>query len=98
MKQIGISKLQTRLAEIVRSVRNEQVEYLVTVHGHPAAVLQPVAWQEMMPEQMPEHEYEAAVAAELAEIDAIIQALDACPSFLTSREVLEQMREERYLS
>ena len=88
MKEIGIRELKARLTTIVRAVHDEQVEYTITVHGQPVAILRPIG------QEAGDQNYEAAVEAELAEIDAIIAAIDAKPSEGTARETLEQMREE----
>ncbi len=39
--KIGIRDLKNRASEFVREVREEEVEYVVTVRGEPAAVLRP---------------------------------------------------------
>ncbi len=41
MNEIGIKELQTRASEIVRAVREEQTQYVVTHRGRPAALLVP---------------------------------------------------------
>lgn len=42
MKQeIGIRELKNQASRIVRQVREESVEYIITHHGHPVAVLRP---------------------------------------------------------
>jgi prevent-host-death family protein len=42
MPQIGIRQLNNETSEIIRSVRDEGVEYVVTYHGRPVAVIRPV--------------------------------------------------------
>lgn len=39
MPSIGVRELKNQANEIVRSVREEQAEYIVTYHGEPVAVL-----------------------------------------------------------
>ena len=46
MARVGIRELKNQATEIIRNVRENQVEYVVTYHGRPVAVLLPVdeAW------------------------------------------------------
>jgi prevent-host-death family protein len=39
---IGIRELKNRASSIVRRVREEATEYVITLHGQPAAVLRPI--------------------------------------------------------
>lgn len=47
MPQVGIRELKNEASEIIRSVREERAEYVVTHRGKPVAVILPVdeAWQ-----------------------------------------------------
>ena len=40
--QIGIRQLKNDASEIIRAVREDKVEYVVTHCGHPVAVIRPV--------------------------------------------------------
>ncbi len=57
MPRVGVRELKNDTSEIIRAVREDRVEYVVTHHGRPVAVILPVdeAWQEV--------ETEYAVAA-----------------------------------
>ena len=48
MPQVGIRELKNEASEIIRAVREERAEYVVTLRGRPVAVIMPVAegWQE----------------------------------------------------
>ena len=48
MARVGVRELKNRATEIIRAVRENQTEYVVTYHGRPVAVLLPVdeAWLE----------------------------------------------------
>ena len=48
MPQVGIRELKNEASEIIRTVREDRVEYVVTHRGRPVAVILPVAedWQE----------------------------------------------------
>lgn len=42
MPTIGVRELKSQASEIVRMIREEQAEYVVTLRGEPVAVLLPV--------------------------------------------------------
>ncbi len=42
MPSIGVRELKNQANEIVRSVREEQAEYIITYHGEAVAVLLPI--------------------------------------------------------
>ena len=48
MARVGVRELKNQTTEIIRDVRENQAEYVVTYHGRPIAVLLPVdeAWLE----------------------------------------------------
>jgi prevent-host-death family protein len=43
MPRVGIRELKNDASEIIRAVREEQAEYVVTYRGEPVAVILPVA-------------------------------------------------------
>jgi len=55
MVRVGVRELKNRTSEIIRAVREERVEYIITHRGQPAARLVPIddedggeqAWQEL---------------------------------------------------
>ena len=55
MPQVGIRELKNDASEIIRAVREERAEYVVTLRGRPVAVILPVAegWQEAETERRP---------------------------------------------
>jgi prevent-host-death family protein len=42
MARVGVRELKNRTTEIIRDVRENQAEYVVTYHGKPVAVLLPI--------------------------------------------------------
>ena len=42
MTEVGVRELKSRTSEIVRAVREEQVEYVITYRGQPVARIVPV--------------------------------------------------------
>ena len=63
MPQVGIRELKNDASEIIRAVREERAEYVVTLRGQPVALILPMAegWQEAAAER--------AVAATRANAD-----------------------------
>ncbi len=55
MAEVGVRELKNHTSEIVRAVREERVEYVITYRGRPVARLLPIAdeqgdeqaWQEL---------------------------------------------------
>lgn len=43
MPEIGIRQLKNEASEILRAVREDKVEYIITLRGQPVAVLRPIA-------------------------------------------------------
>ena len=41
-EKIGMRELKNQASKIVRAVREEMAEYIITVHGEPVAVLRPL--------------------------------------------------------
>lgn len=46
MAEVGIRELKNRTSEIVREVREEQAEYVITYRGQPVARLVPIVTEE----------------------------------------------------
>ena len=42
LKKIGIRELKNQTSSIVRRVREEAAEYVITLHGQPVAILRPI--------------------------------------------------------
>jgi prevent-host-death family protein len=47
MSMIGVRELRERTAEVLRRVREEKAEYVVTYQGRPIAILLPLPEQEI---------------------------------------------------
>jgi prevent-host-death family protein len=43
---IGVRELKNKTSSVIRTVREDMVEYIVTVHGEPVAVLRPLTEDE----------------------------------------------------
>jgi prevent-host-death family protein len=46
MPEVGVRELKNRASEILRAVREERIEYVITYRGRPVARLVPVAGKE----------------------------------------------------
>jgi prevent-host-death family protein len=75
MSRVGVRELKNQATEIIRDVRENQAEYVVTYHGRPVAVLLPVS--EDWVEEETQHAIEAASSAlaARAEMDALRQEI-----------------------
>lgn len=45
--RIGVRELKNQATRILRSVREDMVEYVITLHGEPIAVLRPLTEEEI---------------------------------------------------
>ena len=61
MTRIGIRELKNQASRIVREVREERAEYVITHQGRPAAVLHPYTDEDAERER--HHEMESSLAA-----------------------------------
>jgi len=69
MPQVGVRELKNEASEIIRAVREERAEYLVTYRGQPVAVILPVAGARSLAAQ-PSPELRAALADLRARVTA----------------------------
>ncbi|MEM7028698.1 MAG: type II toxin-antitoxin system prevent-host-death family antitoxin [Chloroflexota bacterium] len=87
--QIGVRDLKNQLTKIVSQVREQQQEYIVTVHGQPVAVLRPYTEVDEATIR------EKAVDQEMADIEALSELVtDAWETTERGKSILEIMREE----
>ncbi len=89
MKEIGVRELKSQLTNVVRTVREAQVEYTVTVHGQPVAVLRPFTQDDALRMQREK------IDDELAALDELAQAIGSeWTSSQSGVDILEELREE----
>jgi prevent-host-death family protein len=96
MTEIGIRELKNQATEILREVREQQAEYIVTHRGKPVALLVPFTadWEHLRPKRpaMSQAELEAL----WAEWDALADEIDQdWQSDKSAVETLLEMRRER---
>ena len=81
MPQVGVRELKNEASEIIRTVREDRAEYIVTLRGRPVAVIVPVKEdlrefddQRIIDASRPDADYWARLDALAAEIDAAWQS------------------------
>ncbi len=88
-KKIGVRELKNNASKIVRAVREEGAEYVVTVHGEPVAVLRPLA------EEQPHKYDDAQVERLMNELnDMVTRVSKAWRSSLSAVEAVEEQRRD----
>ena len=86
-KTIGVRELKNQTSRVIRAVREEQAEYIVTLHGDPVAVLR--AFTEEDARQL----HQAEVDASLAEMKALAQEVAA--AWTSPKSGVELVDEQR---
>lgn len=87
MPRIGVRELRERTAEVLRRVREEKAEYVITDQGHPIALLLPVDTEELEAATLEAGGWEAY--ASLAE-----SLRQAWPSDQPTQTLIDDMRQE----
>jgi len=88
-QQIGIRELKNQTSSIVRQVREQAAEYVITHHGRPVAILRPIRAEEI--EDLQNQESLAAMQR-LVELGELLTK--SSPSARSTVELLADMREE----
>lgn len=84
---IGVRELKNQASKIVRSVREEMAEYVITVNGEPVAVIRPYTQEDV------DKEREAAIEQELEELRQLADEIAAAwTSPLTAVEAVAEQR------
>ncbi|HRV96660.1 MAG TPA: type II toxin-antitoxin system prevent-host-death family antitoxin [Anaerolineae bacterium] len=84
---IGMRELKNKASKIVQTVRDEMVEYIITVKGKPVAVLRPFTSEDAAKLKQDE------VDAYLAELRVLAdQVADAWQSSKSGVELIEEQR------
>ena len=86
-ESIGVRELKNQTSRVLRSVREEMAEYIVTLHGKPVAVLRPLTEEESL--QLQQHEIEKSTA----EMKAIAQEVAA--AWTSNKSGVELISEQR---
>ncbi len=84
--EIGVRELKNNATRIVKAVREEHAEYIVTVRGKPAAVLRPFTPEDEARER------QARAEAFIAGLDELSKEVG---KFTRSKTLLEQLLDDR---
>ncbi|MGD9048468.1 MAG: type II toxin-antitoxin system prevent-host-death family antitoxin [Anaerolineae bacterium] len=86
-KTIGVRELKNQTSRVLRTVREEMSEYIVTLRGEPVAVLRPLTEAEM------ERLRQVEIDNELAEIKALAQ--EVADAWTSEKSAVELVAEQR---
>lgn len=64
--EIGVRELKNQASGILRAVREDRAEYIVTLRGEPVAVLRPISDEDRLRRERSDIEQELAELADLA--------------------------------
>ena len=84
---IGVRDLKNQTSRVLKSVREEMAEYVITLHGKPVAVLRPLTEEES--QQLHQNEIEKV----LAEMKSISQEVAA--AWTSNKSGVEFISEQR---
>ena len=89
-QKIGIRELKEQISTVVRRVREEAAEYVITHHGQPVATLRPISERDTEDLQ----KQEALAAWENLLAAGALLSKSKKPSAKSALEILEEIREE----
>jgi prevent-host-death family protein len=85
---VGVRELKSRVSGLISEVREQQAEYVVTVHGEPAALLRPLAEEDL------DRLRRRQGAAALSELDTLAESIAA--GWTSPRGAVELLEDERH--
>jgi prevent-host-death family protein len=88
-EQVGIRELKNQATQILRRVREEGAEYLITLRGEPVAALKPIDSEDDQALLIQRRQAALARSLDLAKLIA-----ESWQDERSGVEILEQMREE----
>jgi prevent-host-death family protein len=91
MSMIGVRELKEQTSEVIRQVREERAEYVVTYKGKPVAVILPLDTEKAAEAIV--QSAKTGVAAGWEEYERIAQELrETCPPGLSTQEAIDAIR------
>lgn len=93
MQQVGVRELKNDASEVIRAVREERAEYIVTYHGRPVAVILPIGSDQMVLDPGAV----IAVSSNAPDVEAELDALRAeiAAKWQSDRSAVELLIEQR---
>ena len=91
MPLIGVRELKEQTSEVIRRVREERAEYVVTYKGKPVAVILPL--DTARAEEAMVQSAKTVVASSWEEYERIVEKIrDSWPEGLSTQEVIDAIR------
>ena len=91
MSLIGVRDLRQQTSEVIRRVREEGAEYVVTYQGRPVAIILPLDTERAEAEMV--RAGKKAVSGDWEQYEQIAQEIrDACPADLATEDLIDAIR------
>jgi prevent-host-death family protein len=84
---VGVRELKTQASRVIRAVREEMAEYVITLRGRPVAMLRPLTEEEV------QRLRPAEIGESLAEMKALAQQIAA--AWTSDKSGVELVAEQR---
>ena len=84
---VGVRELKTQASRVIRAVREEMAEYVITLRGRPVAMLRPLTEEEV------QRLRQAEIGESLAEMKALAQQIAA--AWTSDKSGVELVAEQR---
>lgn len=91
MPLVGIRKLRDNTSEVIRRVREDRVEYVVTHHGHPVALILPLD-AEHAEEEMVQASKRSTPDAQARYERLVEEIRDAWPTDISTEDIVNAVR------
>lgn len=91
MSLIGVRELRQQTSEVIRRVREERAEYVVTYQGRPVAIILPLDTERAEAEMV--QAGKKAIRSNWEQYEQIAQEIrDAWPADLTTQDLIDAIR------
>ena len=91
MSLIGVRELRERTSEVIRRVREERAEYVVTYQGRPVAIILPLDKERAEAEMV--QAGKKAILSDWEQYEQIAQEIrDAWPADLSTQDLIDDIR------
>ncbi len=91
MSLIGVRELRERTSEVIRRVREDRVEYVVTYQGRPVAIILPLDAERAEAEMV--QAVKKAVPTDWERYEQIAQDIrDAWPADISTQDLIDAIR------